>query len=195
MGDQFLYHRAASRELAFVAWQPDSVRVILPSITCDANWGKDRLTECAGLWGSNYSSRPHQVLIEASRRALMAKRGRKPGPKKPKNDKPPGRTSWVTGTKLTFLDSRRETWQRAVDAGPAKAGQFYSNITKLFIKKYGYDLPLHEDLEVDVEDPPDECVDDEDPEQEDMDEEEAERRSEIYNTIRTVSYFLFCECV
>ncbi|KII83052.1 hypothetical protein PLICRDRAFT_180780 [Plicaturopsis crispa FD-325 SS-3] len=115
----------------------------------------------------------------------MAKRGRKPGPKKPKNDKPPGRTSWVKGTKLTFLDSRRETWQRAVDAGPVKAGVFYSNVTKLFLKKYGYNLPLDEDLEVDVEDPPDECIDDEDPEQEDMDEEEAERRSDIYTTTRT----------
>ncbi|KII83220.1 hypothetical protein PLICRDRAFT_180623 [Plicaturopsis crispa FD-325 SS-3] len=116
----------------------------------------------------------------------MAKaKGRKPGPKKEKSDRPPGRVSWVQGTKFTFFDSRKELWQRAVDAGPEQAGIFYSNIAKLFLKKYGYDLPLKDDIDEDIEDPPDDSIDEEDPDAADLGEEEAERRSKIYKSLRT----------
>ncbi|KII88849.1 hypothetical protein PLICRDRAFT_175110 [Plicaturopsis crispa FD-325 SS-3] len=112
-------------------------------------------------------------------------KGRKAGPKKVKSTAPPGPVPWIRGTKLKFFDSRREAWQRAVEAGPDKAGTFYTNVTKLFFKKYGWDLKYDDDLAEDVDDPPDECLDEEDSDAEDLDEEVAAFRAAEYSKIRT----------
>lgn len=49
-----------------------------------------------------------------------------------------GRPSWVTGSKLAFLNRYAEEWQKAVDTSPLIAGQFYTRVTKRFIKQYGF---------------------------------------------------------
>ncbi|KII87539.1 hypothetical protein PLICRDRAFT_177280 [Plicaturopsis crispa FD-325 SS-3] len=72
----------------------------------------------------------------------------------------------------------------AQDAGPAAAGLFYSNVAKLFIKKYGYDLPIEEDLAEDVEDPPDDAIEEADPSTVGLSEKEAARHASVYTNVR-----------
>jgi hypothetical protein len=68
----------------------------------------------------------------------------------------PGKKSWVHGTKLKFFASRKEQWLRALEEG--KTGDYYQKMGKLFIVKYGWHLADDQDLEYDVEDPPDEAA-------------------------------------
>ncbi|KAJ7028994.1 hypothetical protein C8F04DRAFT_1265389 [Mycena alexandri] len=69
----------------------------------------------------------------------------------------PGKLSWVWGTKLVFFSKRKDQWLVEAEAG--KAGVFYTKMMKLYVKKYGYQLADDEDLEVDIEDPPDSAAD------------------------------------
>ncbi|KAK7017234.1 hypothetical protein R3P38DRAFT_3201625 [Favolaschia claudopus] len=68
----------------------------------------------------------------------------------------PGKPPWVHGTKRVFFTKRRDEWLRESEAG--RAGQFYTKMAKLFVRKYGCDLNDDQDLAVDVEDPPDEAA-------------------------------------
>ncbi|KAJ7717952.1 hypothetical protein B0H16DRAFT_1740264 [Mycena metata] len=69
----------------------------------------------------------------------------------------PGKVSWVWGTKLVFFSKRKDQWLVEAEAG--RAGAFYTKLMKLYVKKYGYQLADDEDLEVDIEDPPDSAAD------------------------------------
>ncbi|KAJ7832280.1 hypothetical protein B0H13DRAFT_2371029 [Mycena leptocephala] len=69
----------------------------------------------------------------------------------------PGKLSWVHGTKKVFFERRKEDW--LLEAEENRAGAFYTKMTKLYILKYGYDLADDQDLEQDVEDPPDAMAD------------------------------------
>ncbi|KAJ7301194.1 hypothetical protein DFH08DRAFT_978973 [Mycena albidolilacea] len=68
----------------------------------------------------------------------------------------PGKLPWVHGTKLLFF-ARRKDWLRESEANCS--GAFYSKMSKLYVKKYGYHLADDQDLAEDVEDPPDEAAD------------------------------------
>lgn len=96
---------------------------------------------------------------------------------------PRGRKTWVQGSKYTFLTSRGDLWRQAVDSN--RAGEFYTRVTKLWLKKYPHSLPLEQDLEVDVEDPTDETLDDgfEDPI---LNQEEADEVNKKFKTLRQV---------
>lgn len=50
----------------------------------------------------------------------------------------PGRKSWVFGFKLALFLCYTVEWQRARDAGVDAAGEFYTNLTKIFISLYGW---------------------------------------------------------
>ncbi|KAJ7480365.1 hypothetical protein B0H11DRAFT_2421170 [Mycena galericulata] len=90
-----------------------------------------------------------------------------------------GKVSWVTGTKLAFLERYKEPWISAGDT-PAR---FYSDITKRFILKYGWDERYSQrgdDLEDDTDDPKDEEV-----AAFVSPEDEVEERAEYYYRLRT----------
>lgn len=95
-----------------------------------------------------------------------------------------GRKSWVKGSKLVFLISRGELWRQAIDSN--RAGEFYTRVTKLWLKKYPHSLPLDQDLEIDVEDPADETLDDGFEQDSDMTEEEAKEMSLKFKQLRQV---------
>ncbi|KAF7971006.1 hypothetical protein HWV62_22269 [Athelia sp. TMB] len=101
----------------------------------------------------------------------------------------PGKKSWVSGTKARFLHSHNNAWISATSQGPDKAVKFYSDVTKLFIKKYGWYHDLEKDLEEDTVDPTLESL--QEPE-EPVDKEETDRRSAYYintcNRIRNYYY-------
>ncbi|KAJ7029325.1 hypothetical protein C8F04DRAFT_1264987 [Mycena alexandri] len=80
-----------------------------------------------------------------------------PRHKKGEQKAPPGRQSWVWGTKLVFFAKRKAQWLKQAEDG--QAGTFYTKMMKLYIKKYGYQLADDEDFAMDVEDPPDEAAD------------------------------------
>ena len=103
--------------------------------------------------------------------------------------KPRGRPSWVTGTKLDFLDHYSEDWQKSVDKGSGPAGLFYTKVTKRFIKKYGwyFDRWLGND---DVPDPEESTIDDEDS-QDGVSPEEVAKRNVYYVDLRAVRHVPF----
>jgi hypothetical protein len=107
--------------------------------------------------------------------------------KKSCRDKGPcGCPSWVVGTKFTFLNQYSEDWQKATDQGVVIAGRFYTQITKRFIKKYGWHFNRWEDK--DCEDLDEETMDDEDS-HEGVGNEECEQRLAYYEQLREVSTF------
>ncbi|GBE81981.1 hypothetical protein SCP_0403570 [Sparassis crispa] len=67
-----------------------------------------------------------------------------------------GRSTWAKGSKLRFLNARTDDWQTATDLD--KVSKFYLNVTKLFIKKYGWDLLFDQDAEDEIPDPPDDLI-------------------------------------
>lgn len=87
------------------------------------------------------------------------------------------------GSKFKFVDSRKGIWREAVDSN--KAGEFYSNITKLWLRKYGWELPFDTDLEDKVDDPSDDCLND--GWESELSQEDAEKYRGAYNTLRLVS--------
>ncbi|KAJ7437069.1 hypothetical protein B0H11DRAFT_2255634 [Mycena galericulata] len=90
-----------------------------------------------------------------------------------------GKPSWVTGTKLAFFERYKEPWILAGD----KPGHFYSDITKRFLIKYGWDRQYSErgaDLEEDTDDPDEDAV-----AAFLSPEDEVEERAEYYFMLRT----------
>ncbi|KAI0038815.1 hypothetical protein FA95DRAFT_1577978 [Auriscalpium vulgare] len=67
---------------------------------------------------------------------------------------PRGPKTWASGTKWTFLASRRDEYLQAKEVNTT--GAFYDNLVHLWLLKYGYDLPINEDIAADVPDPTDE---------------------------------------
>jgi hypothetical protein len=57
-----------------------------------------------------------------------------------KNGKPPGRTSSFTDEKLAWL----VTWENDFRTRPR--GNFYDDVTKQFLTRYGYDLPFEDNV-------------------------------------------------
>lgn len=102
------------------------------------------------------------------------------------NNRSRGRPSWVSGSKLAFLSQYSIDWQTATDTGLVAAGQFYTNITKRFIKKYGWDFDRWTDKE--CPDPNPDTIDD-DEDHETLTEEESTKRNEYFRTMRGVSHF------
>ncbi|KAF7968490.1 hypothetical protein HWV62_30447 [Athelia sp. TMB] len=108
-----------------------------------------------------------------------------------KNEDPnvkPGKKSWVSGTKASFLQSHNSAWVSATGRGGDAAGAFYTQVTKLWVKKYGWYFDQEKDLDEDTPNPtaesllePEEVVDD----------EEAEKRNEYFQSMRNRirSYF------
>ncbi|KAF8059253.1 hypothetical protein FPV67DRAFT_1454402 [Lyophyllum atratum] len=56
-----------------------------------------------------------------------------------------GRHSWVKGSKLEFFEAREEEFFDARDAGQHATGNFYHKMARLFILRWGWDLPFDED--------------------------------------------------
>ncbi|KAA1479018.1 hypothetical protein DENSPDRAFT_886350 [Dentipellis sp. KUC8613] len=57
-----------------------------------------------------------------------------------------GRKPWASGTKLTFLETRKPLYQDAVASNAKHAvGDFYDQVTRQWIIKYGFDLPMEQD--------------------------------------------------
>ncbi|KAJ6549006.1 hypothetical protein B0H19DRAFT_1265778 [Mycena capillaripes] len=69
----------------------------------------------------------------------------------------PGKPSWVWGTKKVFFERRKDDWVRESEAD--RAGEFYTKVAKLYLKKYPWDLADNEDYAFDFEDPPDSAAD------------------------------------
>lgn len=97
----------------------------------------------------------------------------------------PGKQSWAAGTKLKFLQSHNSAWLSSTGQGPDAAGSFYSQVTKLWVKKYGWHFDHEKDLEDDTPDPtpesllePEEAVDD----------AEAAKRAAYYKEMCGVSF-------
>ncbi|RDB24451.1 hypothetical protein Hypma_008435, partial [Hypsizygus marmoreus] len=100
-----------------------------------------------------------------------------------KQQKKSGRTTWVKGTKLVFLEARKDEFLAAHEAGHDAAGRFYTKVACLWLLKYGYDLPLAEDIEADVPDPTDDLANaplDFDG----LDAEEDERRTKVFKVLK-----------
>lgn len=100
-----------------------------------------------------------------------------------------GRPSWVTGTKLTFLDRYADEWQKATDEGLVEAGKFYTRITKHFIKKYGWHFDRWSDKQCPDPDPA--TIDNDEP-QDGLTSDEVAARNEYFRKLRRVSLL---ECV
>ncbi|KAJ7779982.1 hypothetical protein B0H16DRAFT_1711211 [Mycena metata] len=97
--------------------------------------------------------------------------------------KKPGKISWIHGTKATFFESRAVDWAAAQKGGSFQVGQFYDNISSLYLQKYGYNMKDEDDLAEDVPDPTDPQARDADAAT--LTQEEADRRSKIYKELRT----------
>jgi hypothetical protein len=97
---------------------------------------------------------------------------------------PRGRRTWVTGTKLIFLDQYSPDWQQAVDAGVVQAGAFYTKVAKHFIKKYGWHFNRWTDSD-DVQELDEATLDDEEP-QDGLTDEEVTERNKYFHELRAV---------
>jgi hypothetical protein len=97
---------------------------------------------------------------------------------------PRGRPSWVVGTKLEFLLQYSADWRKATDIGLVAAGNFYTKVTKRFIKKYGWNFDRWTDIDCPNPDP--ETIDDDDS-QEGLTDEEVNQRHEYFRELRVVS--------
>lgn len=98
--------------------------------------------------------------------------------------RPRGRPTWVSGTKLVFLEQYGGDWQKATDTSLVVAGKFYTKVTKRFIKKYGW----HFDRWADKNCPdPDPATIDEDDSQEHLTADEVLKRNKYFRELRGVS--------
>ncbi|KAF7972065.1 hypothetical protein HWV62_19131 [Athelia sp. TMB] len=92
-----------------------------------------------------------------------------------------GKKSWVSGTKARFLQTHNEAWFESTARGSDAAGAFYSQVTKLWIKKYGWHFDCEKDLDEDTPDPTlEDLLEPEEP----VDDEEAQKRAEYYQIMR-----------
>jgi hypothetical protein len=104
-----------------------------------------------------------------------------------KTGKRSGAPTWALGSQLTFLESRRSLW---LASPAAEHGSFYSNVTWLFLKKYGWDMRDNEDPDPDEADLPSIC----DELSNDDDEAVQKERRLIFKILRKVfllTMFLF----
>ncbi|KAJ7038477.1 hypothetical protein C8F04DRAFT_1256082 [Mycena alexandri] len=94
----------------------------------------------------------------------------------------PGRTSWIHGSKIPFMEGYKDDFLKASELGKVYTGRFYDDVADAYLKKYGYNLEFTEDLPegVDVADDVDE---DEDVNA--LSPEEATARSAKYDELRT----------
>ena len=103
--------------------------------------------------------------------------------------KPRGHPSWVTGTKLTFLDRYSDDWQKAIDMGLTQAGIFYDRVTKRFINRFGWHFDRWSDPE-DDSDIDEATLNNEDP-QDGLSTEELEKRNKYFRELQDVRYAFF----
>lgn len=97
-----------------------------------------------------------------------------------KNGNPAGRSNSFKGTKLSFLESYKDEF---LESYRSDAGPFYSKIARLFILKYGFDLPINDDAPGDEppEDNPSNVIT-----APGLSETEVARRSQVYKDLRMV---------
>lgn len=105
-----------------------------------------------------------------------------------KNGNPTGRSNSFKGTKLIFLESYKDEF---LEAYKSDAGPFYSKIAGLFILKYGFDVPINDNIPGDnpPKDDPSNTIN-----APGLDDAEIGRRSQIYKDLRMVrssTYFGF----
>lgn len=66
-----------------------------------------------------------------------------------KTGKRRGPPTWARGSQLIFLRSRMSTW---ADCKATQRGKFYSDVTWLYLSKYGWDNEDNEDVDLDDSD-------------------------------------------
>jgi hypothetical protein len=76
---------------------------------------------------------------------------------KGRTGKPRGRPGWVSGSKLTYLESHFTEWKAAREAG--KVADFYTLMTKRLYAKFGDQAETGDIVDSDTEDPDDEALD------------------------------------
>lgn len=109
----------------------------------------------------------------------------------PGKKKGQGRSTWATGTKFKFLDARATEWQESLDNNSSTS--FYTSVTWLWVKKYGWYFDYWSDLEEDVQDPGDddlEFADGADSEEELM---KCNNYFDAMRVVRIVSFFGCCK--
>ncbi|KAI0054922.1 hypothetical protein BV25DRAFT_1843318 [Artomyces pyxidatus] len=93
-----------------------------------------------------------------------------------------GKRALFQGTKRAFLERRIRQYEDARKAGRER--EFWESVTRLFLLKYGYDLPIHEDLDSDICDPDEALLDDgRDLDSQAIGEEESLRRTEVHKKL------------
>lgn len=102
-----------------------------------------------------------------------------------KSGKPAGRSSSFQGTKSVFLESFKDEFLKAQKTDPSA---FYTRITHIFLKKYGFDLPFDQDVAGGIIPEDDEGNIVSAPGLPDV---EVERRRQILKDLRPVSLLLF----
>lgn len=105
-------------------------------------------------------------------------------PKNPDGPQKKGPKPWASGSKLAFLQRHNTEWLSAHARGSEVIGPFYTQVTKMWIKKYGWHWDHREDPAVE---PPDPSVDDVLQPEEEVDSEEAEKRQQYATKMREVS--------
>ncbi|KAJ7715051.1 hypothetical protein B0H16DRAFT_1701867 [Mycena metata] len=87
----------------------------------------------------NYT-RKHQNLMTRGGQAARARACEGLAPAKP------GRTSWIHGTKVAFMEKFKNDYLKAAELGKVQAGKFYDDVAHAYLKIYGYRLALTDDL-------------------------------------------------
>ncbi|KAJ7678417.1 hypothetical protein B0H14DRAFT_3536479 [Mycena olivaceomarginata] len=100
-----------------------------------------------------------------------ARQGKSPGK--------PGRTGWVHGTKLPFLEKHREEYLAAAEI--KGTGAFYEKVAHLYLRRYGYHTPWDGDLDSDQDVASDV---DADKDIDDLDPEEAATRTTYFKLLK-----------
>jgi hypothetical protein len=118
----------------------------------------------------------------------------KMGKRRGKEGKGSGRGSWAKGSKLDFLEARKEEFLEAQEVGGQEVGRFYHKVARLFVRKWGWNLPLDEDGDI-VEEVAEITAANPLNFSDDCDDGEAARRRDFYDTLRTVSPSLNKEAV
>lgn len=97
---------------------------------------------------------------------------------RPRTGKAQGRTSHFSGEKLEWLESFR---QQILDAGE-DPGPVYTDVTNLFLLRYGYDLPFSDNVDGNPDEHPPPPLGNPSP-------AEQSRRDELREKLRAVSAF------
>lgn len=106
--------------------------------------------------------------------------------KKSKKGRPRGRKGWVPPYKTQWLEGFHDRWEES--SGTGGISKVYDEVTTKWIRRFGYDLPIHED----PEDTNGEDVlpgrGDKVPTTPDMSDEEVEQKVVYYKDLRAVSH-------